>query len=299
MAVEEGAEATPRSLVFDLFGEYVRANGGYLTLQALSRLVAPFGVQPDSLRVLMSRLRRNGWFETIRVGRTSFYLPSALGWQLLDEGYTRIMSGPHDEWSGDWYMVIFSVPETERTARARIRKQLVWLGFGQLAPSTWVSPHDRLSEATDLLRGEPCTQFDRMITRSLTPEEDRAIAGRCWDLVLIAKGYLDYIERWTRTLSEVRAAPPAPDRAFVLRTQVIHEYRKFLFADPDLPARLLPDEWPGHPAWRVMRSVFATLREPATQHYKALTADMPHPGGEVSVPEAPPLPAPRYGAVSP
>ena len=28
----------------------------------------------------------------------------------------------------------------------------------------------------------------------------------------------------------------------------MHEWRKFLFADPGLPAELLPEDWPGHTA---------------------------------------------------
>ena len=35
---------------------------------------------------------------------------------------------------------------------------------------------------------------------------------------------------------------------FAARSKLVHEWRKFLFRDPGLPAELLPDEWPGYPA---------------------------------------------------
>ncbi|GCD97016.1 PaaX family transcriptional regulator [Embleya hyalina] len=284
-------ENSPRSLVFDVFGEYVRTDTGYITLQALSRLLEPFDVPPDSLRVLMSRLRREGWFETVKSGRMSLYLPSERGWSLLDEGYARIMGGPHDRWSGDWHMVIFSVPETERATRARLRKRLTWLGFGPLAPSTWISPRDRLAEATEILAAEPDVQYDRLVARSLSPREDRDRAARCWDLDTLAAGYRDYIDRWESALERLRTDPPPPPRAFVVRTRVIHEYRKFLFLDPDLPARLLPRDWPASRAHGLMLEVFATLRDAARRHYRQVTSDMPAPGH--GGPATPVRPLPR------
>ncbi|WP_158890290.1 PaaX family transcriptional regulator [Amycolatopsis anabasis] len=288
MTEDATGESKPRSLVFDIFGEYVRADGGYLTLQALSRLLEPFDVPPDSLRVLMSRLRREGWFRTMKSGRISFYLPAKRGWDLLDEGYVRIMGAPHENWSGEWHVVIFSVPETERSARGRIRKQLAWLGFGPLAASTWISPWDRLREATNVLAAEPCAQYDRLVARSLSREEDLERAARCWDLASLADGYRDYLNRWEKRLSRLRADLPEPERAFVLRTQVIHEYRKFLFTDPGLPAQLLPDDWPGKHARETMLSVFEVLREPATRFYQEVTAEMARPAGDL--PPVPPLP---------
>ena len=40
--------------------------------------------------------------------------------------------------------------------------------------------------------------------------------------------------------------PDAPDEVvFAVRSNLVHEWRKFLFRDPGLPAELLPDRWPG------------------------------------------------------
>ncbi|WP_169747885.1 PaaX family transcriptional regulator [Pseudonocardia acaciae] len=283
-------DSTPRSLVFDVFGEYVRADGGYLTLGALSRLLGPFDVPPDSLRVLMSRLRREGLFDTVRSGRHSFYVPSERGWRVLDEGYVRIMGRPLAPWSGEWYVVIYSVPETERTARVRIRKRLAWLGFAPLAAATWVSPRDRLDEATAMLEGEPCVRYDRLVARSVGPEEDRERANRAWDLAGLADRYREYLARWEPEVERVRATPPDPEAAFVRRIQVIHEYRKFLFEDPDLPMPLLPPDWPGSRAHEVMLENFEVLREPAMRHYREVTAAMPGPPEDRPSPAVPPLP---------
>ncbi|MGZ4429243.1 MAG: PaaX family transcriptional regulator C-terminal domain-containing protein, partial [Nocardioidaceae bacterium] len=43
---------------------------------------------------------------------------------------------------------------------------------------------------------------------------------------------------------------PGPDdrTAFVVRSELVHSWRKFLFTDPGLPASLLPPDWPGRRA---------------------------------------------------
>ncbi|WP_018655608.1 PaaX family transcriptional regulator C-terminal domain-containing protein [Actinomadura flavalba] len=40
------------------------------------------------------------------------------------------------------------------------------------------------------------------------------------------------------------------EQAFATRTRLVHEWRKFLFEDPGLPAELLPEGWPGSAAAR-------------------------------------------------
>ena len=45
------------------------------------------------------------------------------------------------------------------------------------------------------------------------------------------------------------ASRPADDvAAFVVRSRLLHSWRKFLFSDPGLPATLLPRDWPGRRA---------------------------------------------------
>lgn len=59
----------PRSLVFDLFGDYLRYRGGEVRLRGLVALMACFGVPAATLRVVATRMRKEGWLESLREGR--------------------------------------------------------------------------------------------------------------------------------------------------------------------------------------------------------------------------------------
>ena len=44
-----------------------------------------------------------------------------------------------------------------------------------------------------------------------------------------------------------------PDEAaYAARFRLVHEWRKFLFSDPGLPAELLPRDWPGFRGERLL-----------------------------------------------
>ncbi len=60
-------------------------------------------------------------------------------------------------------------------------------------------------------------------------------------------------------------ADPADEQAFAVRSRLVHEWRKFLFRDPGLPATLLPEDWPGTRAARFFDAEAARLLPAASR----------------------------------
>ena len=65
-----------------------------------------------------------------------------------------------------------------------------------------------------------------------------------------------------------RSAAGFSRAAFAARFRLVHEWRKFLFDDPGLPAALLPAEWPGQAAADLFTSEAARLK-PASDRFVA------------------------------
>jgi phenylacetic acid degradation operon negative regulatory protein len=263
-----------RSVVFDLFGGYVRHVGGEISLQNLSTLLACFDVPPDSARVTMSRLAREGWFEVSRQGRASLYRPSAKGWDLLDSGLERIMGAPvAEDWRGAWFIVTFSVPEENRASRTRLKTKLAWLGFGQLAPSIWISPHDHLNDVQEAFAEEASARYELFEAQSRGPRSDRELAAGSWDLEQLAEDYRAFTAHWREVL---RGAAAIRGRdALISRVELVHDYRKFPFRDPGLPAVLLPEPWPADEAHRAFVEAFDALGTEATNFFKQVMDGRP------------------------
>lgn len=266
MAPAVALPARPRATVFDLFGDYVRYVGGEIRLSPLTDLLSTFGIGPSTVRVAMSRLRNEGWFDTHRTGRETCYALNDRSWGLLDEGRARIFQRRTEPWDGYWRMVIYSVPESDRAARDRVRKRLTWFGFGALAPSTWVCTHERLEQVEGDLSDETAVRLDLFTCRTRGPEDDKRTAARCWDLPALDTDYRNFLNAYRPRLCTY-AKGLAGQEALLERTRLVQAYRRLPYRDPDLPAELLPTDWSGGAAHRLFLQAHDLLQAPAEEFF--------------------------------
>src|SRR5581483_6107486 len=132
------------------------------------------------------------------------------------------------------------------------RKTLTWLGFGPLAASAWVSPHDRRAQVAEAWNGEPDGRLQLLMARS---------GG-------LDRAYGEFLAVWEPKITAWHRQQPEGAAALVERTRLIHEYRMFPFKDPGLPVELLPAGWQGRQARDLFLAGFGLLRDPAVTHYR-------------------------------
>lgn len=252
-----------RSLVFDLFGDYLRYRGGEARLRTLSTLMGCFDVPEPTVRVVVTRLRKEGWLESRRDGRETTYLLTDAAWRLLDQGRSRIFDRATGPWDGHWHMIIYSVPETERALREQLRKKLSWLGFGPLSASVWLSPHDLIGQVRADFGENPAVRLDAFHARSDGAGSDREMADRAWDLVGLDRDYAAMLGEYRPRLDRYRSGELRGRDALVERMRLMHYYRRFPFRDPDLPPELLPAGWSGRAAHLVFLEAHGLLRSAA------------------------------------
>ncbi|MGH7747583.1 MAG: PaaX family transcriptional regulator C-terminal domain-containing protein, partial [Candidatus Dormibacteria bacterium] len=184
---------------------------------------------------------------------------------------------------GEWHVVIYEVPESERAVREQLRKQLTWLGFGPLAASTWLSPHDRIDAVLEWAQGQPAVRIETLSALSRSIEQDRSYAARCWDLDQIRRDYTGFLEAYGSPAAVARWRAARGSDALVERVRIAHDYRLFLFQDPRLPAHLLPADWPADRAAALFSEAFGHLDAEATAAYRAL-ARSAVPGAKFETP---------------
>ncbi|MFI6366328.1 PaaX family transcriptional regulator C-terminal domain-containing protein [Nocardia sp. NPDC050630] len=262
----------PRALVFDLYGEYFRYTGGAAKLGALTSLMGVFGVEAATVRVVMTRLRKEGWFDSEKSGREVTYLLNDKSWRLLDDGRTRIFGRHFDEWERGWIQALVDDSVLDRDQRKRIDKALTWWGFGNYGGPVWFSPHDREKQLREMLSGddERCIQFLRSASAGLS--SDRLIAERCWDLRELGADYQGFIEEYRPRLARFRRERDGAN-ALIERMRLIQHYRRYPFRDPDLPEMLLPAGWRGRDAHAVFTECHDILRAPAEAFVASVAAE--------------------------
>jgi phenylacetic acid degradation operon negative regulatory protein len=252
---------TPRALILDLYGDYLRYAGTEARAGDLVALLGVFGVEPAAVRMTLTRLRRERWFTTRREGREARYALSEHMLRVLQTGRERIFADYDESWDGAWTTVVQQSTSADRSTREQVRRQLSWLGFGPLTASTWMTPRDRSGEVRDEAAEFPEVSFTVMRSRTDDLEVDRDIVARCWDLDRINGMYAQFIAEYT----DLAAGPALLGAdALLARTASIASYRHFPFLDPWLPKDLRPDGWLGAEANRLFLRLHRDLGPAAT-----------------------------------
>ncbi|GMV06651.1 MAG: PaaX family transcriptional regulator [Gemmatimonadota bacterium] len=271
----------PQDLVFTLFGEYLARLERPVWVGSLIALLRPFKVSEGAVRTVLSRMARKGWLVSRRSGRNSYYTLTARGRRIVERGEERIFHPPHvTDWKGRWFLVAYSIPEDVRHLRDRLRVRLAWLGFGSLGNGVWISPHDVHREVAEMademgLQGKlVCFGADQV---GAVDHED--LVERCWDLPHLAERYRTFLSRWRaearQCALDLKAGVLGEDKAFVLRFQLIHEYRTFPLEDPFLPDVLLPRDWPGREAITLFNDLHDLLVGPSDRYVASVLSREP------------------------
>ena len=270
---------SPRAATLTLYGDYVLHRDGKIGIGSLVRLLSNFGLSEQAIRSAVSRMCRSGILKANRANRKSYYLLTSEGHSLLTEGAQRIFQRKESPWDGNWNIVTYSVPETMRQARDRLRLELGWLGYGPLGEATWICPHDRTREVKSLLRKFNIEKYVNVFSAQHQGNTDPSkIISRCWDLDKIYQKYADFLAEYRPKLEEHLKRLQAgetiePSECFVARFNLIHEYRKLPFFDPDLPLELLPENWLRPQAAALFDKYHGLLTEKANEYFDSVSTN--------------------------
>lgn len=230
-----------RSALFDVYGDHLRNRSGQAPVAAVVRLLATVGIAAPAVRTAISRMVMQGWLEPVSLADGRGYRATELANRRLDDAADRIYRRRETDWDGTWHLA-FVEALAARSARTRLRADLTFLGYAELADNVWVSP---------LPRGELSSVLERVGASAHTARADHfdPPPTRAWDLEALRSSYDGWLAS-ARSLVEdqLEAHSDEDEAAFAARFHLVHEWRKFLFADPDLPDRLLPPDWPGRAA---------------------------------------------------
>lgn len=252
-----------RSALFDLYGDYLRPRGGYAPVAALVRLLAPLRIAAPAVRTAVSRMVRQGWLRPLRLAGSPGYSLTPKAARRVDDAGLRIYRSTAPPWDGAFDLLVIQSP-ANRAARSRLANNLAFLGYGQLPGSTWIAP--RPAAEVDTLLAESGIEADRF-TAAPTGGIGAAAAlvHRAWDLDRLGAAYQRFVED-LRPATEPVTAVGDDEAAFVARFRLVHEWRSFLFRDPQLPPELLPTPWPGAIATEFFQHHAGRLR-PAADRY--------------------------------
>jgi phenylacetic acid degradation operon negative regulatory protein len=282
------------SLIVTLFGDSIMPRGGTIALGSLIELAAPFGLNERLVRTATARLAHEGWLEGRRAGKLSEYRLSKNGRARFAEATKRIYSEPETRWSGRWTLLV--VPPMRAAGRNKLREELAWRGFGEISANVFAHP-ELDSQALRSQRNSngllsKVVAFDAALDAGDAPQR---LVDLGWDLEDLGLRYQRFVARFALVQAEFkRRGDLEPRDCFLVRTLLIHEYRRLHLRDPLLPAQLLRPNWPGAQAAVVCRDIYARVFGPSEAYLSRVASSL---AGALPEPEASVLQ--RFGGIGP
>lgn len=276
-AFRDQSRGQASSIIITLFGDAVLPRGGRIWLGSLITLLKPLGLNERLVRTSVFRLAQDDWLEAEVQGRRSDYRLTPTGRRRFEEASRQIYAGASAPWDHRWRLIMLvgalAAPEREQLKRA-----LFWHGFGELGSHSFVHPGADLGAVFEALEAEGMAELMPQLLplmaanpKLLMSGTDADMVNAAWNLARLAEDYAAFVHTYARILGQWHDRSGAPssmgdDCAFLLRTLLIHDYRRLLLRDPQLPAELLPTAWAGHEARALCKRLYQQLLAPSERH---------------------------------
>lgn len=263
------ARARASEFVYSSLGFYARRRGGELPGPWLVAALADLRVPPATTRKTLWRMERDGELVARRQGREKRYRATPLAWAEIESGSDKILRPPPARWDGRWTVVTYAFDGVERYERDRIRAVLDAEGFGGIGPGVFLHPRDRGGRIVRAAEEQGIGDRIRVFRGPrLGGTPDAAFVREVWDLAESARGYRRFLTGFGALAD--RAGALSPQAAFAARFAVVLAYLRAAWPDPELPAMLLPQDWPGNEARRLAASLYRALLPGALAHGDAI-----------------------------
>jgi phenylacetic acid degradation operon negative regulatory protein len=238
---------------------------------SLLHVMTGLGFEEQTARQAVARGAASGWIEGERQGREVRWSLTPAGRALITEGMRRVYSlhAAEEPWDGNWLILLVTIPQSRRTVRKKLYGALSWSGFGNPTPGLWLSPHpDRRAEAervvTDLELSDSTLSF---VGKAGAVGLDQAeIVQRAWDLDEVAARYETLLLRFAGL------QPGAGDAVLFTHLELVSQWQRFPFMDPQLPEELLPN-WIGRRAARLFQQQRSDWYERAQARWREVVTE--------------------------
>jgi phenylacetic acid degradation operon negative regulatory protein len=250
------------SLIFTLFCDAITQHGGEIWLGSLIVALGRLGLSGRLVRTAVFRLQQDGWLQSRKIGRRSYYRPTASGVSHYGRAARRIYATGKPPWDGAWTLAITAAVAEDR--KELLRKSLYWQGFRLLSAGLYALPSGNRQSLDETL--EEMNLRDSVLVLSARQDEPvtsgllQQLVLQRWNLDSMGRLYRQFVQDYTRALDllEKKALPDGQD-CFLLRTLLIHEYRRILLRDAELPAAMLSADWPGFTAQQLVATMYRKL----------------------------------------
>ncbi len=259
---------TPRAGIITLYGGFIRQVGNWMAISDLVALLDDLGIDEQSARSAIARLKRTGLLASSTHFDCAGYTARRQLLDVLSDGDGRIF---HGEIAADltdgWVIVVFSVPEAQRDRRHLMRSRLSGLGCGPLAPGVWIAPRRVAADVRRILKRLDLAQFTTIFEGTYAGMADiESVVESTWEVSALVRSYGAFTKRHQRVISGWEKHAHGSRTAFIDYVRLLEDWRLVAYGDPGLPDELSACAAPRRAAHDVFNSGVDRLAGPAMDY---------------------------------
>ncbi len=256
----DGSRLRVWSLIVTIFGDAIEPRGGVLRLYALQQILNRMGIGDNAIRTAMSRLASDGWLKRKRIGRASYYSPTVMAKRENAKASETIYRGSESTTSikidGS---VCFAVSKLSGGFSVETKLLLHDADFGFVGNKTAVLPKT----------GDEVIKYDfpEVVFLNAREKIDEGIV----DILQAAKFYKDFHDNYQTFADQAedlktklkKCKSLSPIDAMVLRSLLVHNWRRIVLRDVQWPKFARNKNWAGFRAQALMAKLYDELLEPS------------------------------------
>lgn len=202
-----------------------------------------------NFRQVVLRLFKTGYLERVVKNGELYLRLTSVGKKKLIRDFP-LRRFQRQRWDGKWRIVIFDIEERVRTKRNQLRAKLSKLGFGMIQESVWITPLDIGEDLREFLEAVGLKNETFVLTAHQDLGKDkREVAAKIWQLEEINKAYQEVINLWEEKQKKRQLLTEGD------KQRLKDKYLEALVSDPYLPGELLPQDWVGEKARKIIKNL--------------------------------------------
>lgn len=204
--------------------------------------VMSFGGIRQTLGAL-GRLEGLNYISRTKSDEADYFTLTETGDDVLADMIGRIPTS-HTDWDKKWRIILFDIPESQRTVRQLFRLKLMDLGVRMLQSSVWITPSESAAAKFQELVNEHKFQDTVYIFESKQLGSRPIDVFDLWELKELEAEYKDLFAYFKKEVPKIEKDENASYRAKCAILMLSLLTKK----DPNLPPELMPKDWIGYEA---------------------------------------------------
>ena len=184
-------------------------------------------------RGALAKLKTLGWAEKYEKDNEIFYRITEKGEEAIDSILNALK--PNKNWDKKWRLVMFEVPETDRSLRDKLRRSLAALGMGLLQASVWVTMDNIKDKIDDIAKSLNLENKIRHFEVSTNPALDRQITQKAWSNEETNLNLERFIKDAEWSMKQMGKGNGDQYKA----KKLIYEYASIIKCDPKIPSEFI------------------------------------------------------------